>query len=170
MTLPCPHPSPPRRVAGPVGSPTGRWPQKFGALLGVTLLSTGGLLTAVLIGDAKKQAASAELADLSHAQSLVLQIDTRASELKVDGYKALVRPNAADELEELAGDIETPQAMLAELHGIALTGERRGQGRRRSRRRFGAYTDAITVVHQRRRRRPGRARASGGRTSRRPTT
>ena len=46
--------------------------QKFGALVGVTLLSTGGLLTAVLIGDAKKTEASAELADLSHAQALVL--------------------------------------------------------------------------------------------------
>jgi methyl-accepting chemotaxis protein len=97
--------------------------QKFGALIGVTLLSTGGLLTAVLIGDSKKEAASAELADLSQAQSLVLQIDTRASELKVDGYKALVRPNAADELEELAGDIETPLAMIDELHGIPLTGD-----------------------------------------------
>ena len=70
----------------------------------------GGLLTAVLIGDAKKDGASAELADLSHAQALVLQIDTRASELKVDGYKALVRPNPADELAELADDIETPRA------------------------------------------------------------
>ena len=118
---------------------------KFGALVGVTLLSTGGLLTAVLIGDAEEEDASAELADLSHAQALVLQIDTRASELKVDGYKALVRPNAADELEELAGDIETPQAMIAELNGI--TADRRA---RRRRRRPGVdassqYTDAITV-------------------------
>ena len=39
----------------------------------------------------------------------MLQLDTRASELKVDGYKALVRPNPADQLEELAGDIDTPR-------------------------------------------------------------
>jgi methyl-accepting chemotaxis protein len=118
--------------------------QKFGALIGVALLSTGGLLTAVLIGDAKKDAASAELADLSHAQSLVLQIDTRASELKVDGYKALVRPNPADELEELAGDIDTPQAMITELDGIPLTGDA-ATSVAELESSFGAYTDAITV-------------------------
>jgi methyl-accepting chemotaxis protein len=118
--------------------------QKFGALVGVTLLSTGGLLTAVLIGDAKKEAASAELADLSHAQSLVLQIDTRASELKVDGYKALVRPNAADELEELAGDIETPHAMIEELNGIPLTGKPAAAVADLEAT-FGQYTDAISV-------------------------
>jgi methyl-accepting chemotaxis protein len=118
--------------------------QKFGALVGVTLLSTGGLLTAVLIGDTKKEAASAELADLSHAQALVLQIDTRASELKVDGYKTLVRPNAADELEELAGDIETPQAMIDELNGIPLTGKA-AAAVADVESTFGDYTKAISV-------------------------
>jgi methyl-accepting chemotaxis protein len=118
--------------------------QKFGALVGVTLLSTGGLLTAVLIGDSKKEEASAELADLSHAQALVLQIDTRASELKVDGYKALVRSNPAEELEELAGDIETPQALIAELNGIPLTGEAAAAVADLESS-FTEYTDAITV-------------------------
>ena len=141
-----PHPTPDI----PVASSGSGWfanrtlTQKFGALVGVTLLSTGGLLTAVLIGDAKKEAASSELADLSHAQSLVLQIDTRASELKVDGYKALVRPNAADELEELAGDIETPQAMIEELHGIPLTGKPAAAVADLEST-FTEYTDAITV-------------------------
>jgi hypothetical protein len=142
--------------------------QKFGALIGVTLLSTGGLLTAVLIGDSKKEAASAELADLSQAQSLVLQIDTRASELKVDGYKALVRPNAADELEELAGDIETPQAMIAELDGIPLSGApaaavadvRRPSSSTPTPSRRSSTTRSPTR----------RARGSGGKPSRPPTT
>ena len=60
---------------------------------------------------------------LNQAQALVLQLDTRASELKVDGFKALVRENPAEQLTELADDIATPEAMLAELATIELTGE-----------------------------------------------
>jgi hypothetical protein len=140
----------PPTLTGPADASGARWftnrslTQKFGALFGVTLLSTGGLLTAVLIGDAKKSDASAELADLSHAQALVLQIDTRASELKVDGYKALVRPNAADELDELAGDIQTPQDLITELNGITLTGKPASTVADLEAT-FGDYTDAITV-------------------------
>jgi methyl-accepting chemotaxis protein len=145
-----PHPAGPPAPDLPAASSGVGWfanrtlTQKFGALVGVTLLSTGGLLTAVLIGDSKKEAASAELADLSSAQALVLQIDTRASELKVDGYKALVRPNPTDELEELAGDIETPRAMIDELKGIALTGTAASTVADLESS-FGDYTDAISV-------------------------
>jgi methyl-accepting chemotaxis protein len=117
---------------------------KFGILVAVVVLAFGGLLTAVLIGDAKKETASAQLADLNTARSLVLQIDTRASELKVDGYKALVRPVPADELEELAGDIETPQAMLEELAAIPLTGQSASTVADLQAS-FGSYTDAITT-------------------------
>ena len=85
---------------------------KFGVLLRHPSPSRcGGVVGSMLIGNANVRATETELTNLNHAQSLVLQIDTRASELKVDGYKALVRPNAADELEELAGDIETPQGL-----------------------------------------------------------
>ena len=75
----------------------------------------------------------------------MLQIDTRASELKVDGYKALVRHEPADELEELADDIATPQAMIAELHGIPLTGDSPPRPSPTWQTSYGAYTDAITV-------------------------
>ena len=100
--------------------------------------------------------ASAELDDLEHAEELVLQLDTRASELKVDGFKALVRENPDEQLAELADDIATPEELLAEL------------GRDRADRRaprppsptwqesYGAYTDAITRLRRRRGRRPGR--------------
>src|SRR3954454_12076569 len=78
--------------------------QKFGALITVVVLAFGLLLAAVLIGNADISAASETLANLNQAEKVVLQIDTRASELKVDGYKTLVRPDPAAELDELAGD------------------------------------------------------------------
>jgi methyl-accepting chemotaxis protein len=95
---------------------------KFGVLVGTTVVSLGTVLTAVLVGDAAKEEASTELGHLNQAQALVLQLDTRASELKVDGFKSIVRPVPAEQLAELADDIATPEGMLAELAGIPLTG------------------------------------------------
>src|SRR5919202_1462032 len=96
--------------------------QKFGALIAVVVSALGLLLGAVLVGNGDVSAANRTLADLNHAQVLVLQLDTRASELKVDGYKTLVRPDPAAELEELTGDIQTGQDLLDEVNGIPLTG------------------------------------------------
>jgi len=68
---------------------------KFGILIGVTLLTFGGLLTAVLIGNAGVRTSAQESKVFNDAESLVLQLDTRSSELKVDGFKTLVRPQPA---------------------------------------------------------------------------
>ncbi|WP_245160561.1 methyl-accepting chemotaxis protein [Blastococcus sp. CT_GayMR20] len=117
---------------------------KFAVLLGVVVLSLGGVLTAMLVGNAGVRDASATLDDLNRAEKLALQLDTRASELKVDGFKAITRENPAEQQSELAEDIATPAAMLAELNEIPLTGAAAdavaalGES-------YGAYTDAITV-------------------------
>jgi methyl-accepting chemotaxis protein len=119
---------------------------KFGILVGVVLLAFGNVLVSVLIGNANVREANAELDHVSRAEQLVLQLDTRASELKVDGFKALVRENPSEQLAELADDIATPEALLAELGTIHLAdvppaaeavAELTGS--------YGAYTDAITA-------------------------
>src|SRR3954463_917475 len=117
--------------------------QKFGALITVVVLAFGLLLGAVLIGNADISSADRELAHLNHAQEVVLQLDTRASELKVDGYKTLVRPDPAAELDELAGDIQTAQDLLDELDTVQLTGES-ASAVADLQSTFGQYTDAIT--------------------------
>src|SRR3954469_17757391 len=117
--------------------------QKFGALITVVVLAFGLLLAAVLIGNADISAANRQLADLNHAQEVVLQLDTRASELKVDGYKTLVRPDPAAELDELTGDIQTGQDLLGELATISLTGKS-ADAVAELESTFGQYTDAIT--------------------------
>jgi methyl-accepting chemotaxis protein len=96
---------------------------KFAILIGVAVLAFGGVFAAVIVGDSHVQAASRQLDTLNRAEKLVLQLDTRASELKVDGYKTAVRPDPAAELEELKGDTETPTGLMAELDELALTGK-----------------------------------------------
>jgi len=118
--------------------------QKFGALIAVVVLAFGLLLSAVLIGNADISTANEDLANLNHAESLVLQLDTRASELKVDGYKTLVRPDPGAELEELTGDIQTGTDLLDELATIPLTGKSAAAVADLAST-FGQYTDAITA-------------------------
>ncbi len=117
---------------------------KFGVLLGVVVLACSGVIAAMLLGNASVRAASSEVRDLNEAEKLVLQLDTRASELKVDGYKALVRENPAEQLPELAEDIATPEGLLAELATIELTGEPAAAVAGLAGN-YGAYTDAISA-------------------------
>src|SRR3954453_17566131 len=102
--------APPRTSARPPGWFANRpLAQKFGALIAVVVLAFGGLLGAVLVGTTDSGTASEDLANLNHAQGVVLQLGTPATELKVDGYKTLVRPDPDAEIEELTGDIRTGQ-------------------------------------------------------------
>ncbi|WP_236828473.1 methyl-accepting chemotaxis protein [Blastococcus sp. MG754426] len=117
---------------------------KFGILIAVVVTAFAGLLSAVLVGNASVRDANTELAHLNAAEKLVLQLDTRASELKVDGFKTLVRVDPEAQLAELAEDIATPEAMLDELATVPLTGRAADSvaGLADS---FGAYTTAITA-------------------------
>ena len=117
---------------------------KFGVLVGAVTVACGGVLGSMLIGNADVRDATTELSNLNKAQTLVLQLDTRASELKVDGFKAIVREDPSEQLSELADDIATPQAMLEELAPIPLTGASADAvaGLADS---YAAYTDAIST-------------------------
>jgi methyl-accepting chemotaxis protein len=95
---------------------------KLGVLVGVVVLAFVGVLAAVLVGNGAVREATTQVQELADAETLVLQLDTRASELKVDGFKALVRDVPAEQLAELADDIATPEALLDELGGIELDG------------------------------------------------
>jgi methyl-accepting chemotaxis protein len=95
---------------------------KFGILVGVVVLAFAGLVGAVLQSLATVADANTTLDHFRTAETLTLQLDTRASELKVDGYKALVRPDPAAETEELAGDVQTAEGILAELDAVPLSG------------------------------------------------
>ncbi|MCW2575139.1 MAG: hypothetical protein JWR66_1169, partial [Modestobacter sp.] len=117
---------------------------KFGIMIAVVVLAFGGLVVATLTSNAAVQRGSEELNALNSAEALVLQLDTRASELKVDGFKALVRDVPADQLAELADDIDTPTQLLAELAAVPLTGEAAAAVADVAST-YGTYLDAITA-------------------------
>ncbi|MDQ1292232.1 MAG: methyl-accepting chemotaxis protein [Actinomycetota bacterium] len=94
--------------------------QKFGVLGAVGFLGaivTGG---AGLVAVTRYQDLSTELASKTTAQNIIRELDTRASELKVDGYKAIVRPKPTEELAELAEDSEKITTRLAKLDALDL--------------------------------------------------
>ncbi|MGY2076311.1 methyl-accepting chemotaxis protein [Blastococcus sp. SYSU DS0828] len=141
MHAPLPSPGTRRRAGWFADRPLA---VKFGILIGVVVTAFAGLLSAVLVGNATVHDANAELQRLNEAEELVLQLDTRASELKVDGFKTLVREDPQAQRAELAEDIATPEGMLAELATIRLSGRAADSvaGLSES---FEAYTDAISA-------------------------
>ncbi|RBY96888.1 methyl-accepting chemotaxis protein [Blastococcus sp. TF02-8] len=138
------------RISSPVAQRRAGWfadrplAVKFGILVGVVMVAFAGVVTALLVGTSAVNDASDELDRLNQAEKLVLQLDTRASELKVDGFKAATRPDPTEQLAELADDIATPQEMLEELGTIELHGESADTVGALEEA-YAAYTDAITV-------------------------
>jgi methyl-accepting chemotaxis protein len=117
---------------------------KFGIMIAVVVLAFGGLVVATLTSNSAIQRAHDDVTRLATAQALVLQLDTRASELKVDGFKALVRDVPADQLAELADDIATPTQLLAQLAAVPLTGDAAAAVAYVAST-YGTYLDAITA-------------------------
>jgi methyl-accepting chemotaxis protein len=139
--------TPPLSPAGP--KPAGWFANrpltvKFGILVGAVAVSCGGVVGSMLVGNSAVMDIDARSRELNKAEAMVMQLDTRASELKVDGYKALVRSDPEAQLEELAGDIATADELLAVLETAELSGETAEavDGVVES---FGPYTEAIGV-------------------------
>ncbi len=101
-----------------------RWTvgRKLALLAGIGLLVTLVVSAVALQGMSAVRDKGAAQADLQAAQALLLRLDTRSSELKVDGFKALVSPAPGEGLDELAEDIAEPRALLAELQELPLPG------------------------------------------------
>jgi len=84
--------------------------------LAVALLSNG---TSILMGSRVRNFQNQERM-YQQAQQLVRELDTRASELKVDGYKALLEPKPKDELAELADDEDSVTTRLTAMAKLVL--------------------------------------------------
>jgi len=95
------------------------------ARLGV--LGAVGFLAAVVSGGAglvavtRYSSLNDELTAQSQAQRLIRELDTRASELKVDGYKAIVRPDPAAEKAEFTDDAGKITSRLEKLAALKLS-------------------------------------------------
>jgi methyl-accepting chemotaxis protein len=93
---------------------------KFAILMGTVALSLGALVTAVVLGNATVRRGSEQVALQERAQELVLLLDTRASELKVSAYMALVRDHPEEQLVALEEDTATAEDILAQLSALPL--------------------------------------------------
>jgi hypothetical protein len=96
---------------------------KFGALLAVVVLAFGALLASTLTSNETVRSTSATRSAVADAEALVLQLDTRASELKVDGLKALVGPDPRAQLADIEEDTATADGLLEDLAAVPLTGD-----------------------------------------------
>jgi len=102
-----------------------RWTvgRKLAALTGTAVGVAVCLTSVTLWGLAAIATAEEDAEDASAAQRLVLRLDTRASELKVDALKALVAPDPAAVRTDVAEDAATAQDLLDELAAVRLHGE-----------------------------------------------
>ena len=96
---------------------------KFAVLVGVVVIAFVAVLTTLMASNAAVRQAADERTALSEAEALVLQLDTRASEFKVDAFRALVRSDPQAELPNLQDDEATAQGLLDELAAVPLTGQ-----------------------------------------------
>jgi len=102
-----------RRRSFPVG-------RKLGCLAGVGALTTLVVSVLSVSGLGTLAQRNAELAVLQAARGAVLQLDTRSSELKVDGYRAALRPDPAEQVAELREDVAAGAELIATLQSLAL--------------------------------------------------
>ncbi len=97
----------------------------------LALLGAIGLAVAV-VSNVAALLLSAHVRDLQDqervhlkAAQLIRQLDTRASELKVDGYKALLAPKPADLKQDLSDDSQTVTDLFGELDQLPLQADDR---------------------------------------------
>ena len=116
------------------------------ALLGVIGLAVTLLSNGISLGlSAKIHRLETTQSAYQSAQQLVRELDTRASELKVDGYKALLRPDPRAENAELADDTGTITTRLDKLAALDLPAQDQAvAGNLRTS--FGAYVTAIDAI------------------------
>ncbi|HST86596.1 MAG TPA: methyl-accepting chemotaxis protein [Kineosporiaceae bacterium] len=132
------------------------------ALLGsiglvVALMSNG----ASLVLGSKVNSLRGEEADYGQAQTLIRELDTRASELKVDGYKALLSDTPKELLADVADDAGKVTVRLEAMDKLDLRSDERAAVAK-LRASFLTYVDQITAVVQSAVKNPVAARAAFG--------
>jgi methyl-accepting chemotaxis protein len=101
--------------------------RKLAALAGAGLVVAAAVGTLALQGVGDISASTKALGQLAAAESLSHQLDTRASELKVDAYKSLTLADPAPVLNDLADDVKKPAELIDQLAALQLTGEAKAQ-------------------------------------------
>jgi methyl-accepting chemotaxis protein len=85
---------------------------------GVVLAAVGGLLAALVVGNAAIAASSARLEALTAARTAVLELGNRTSELQVEAYEALVRADPQSQRDQVAGLSGQVDELVAQLTAV----------------------------------------------------
>ena len=93
---------------------------KLTALVAASLLALAGCLAVTAVNNRTAERAAGELRNLTTASALVLQLDRAASELKVNGLQAVIRADPEAQGALLTDQVESTNALLAELDAVAL--------------------------------------------------
>ncbi|WP_331272193.1 methyl-accepting chemotaxis protein [Motilibacter aurantiacus] len=93
---------------------------KLGALVGASLLALATCVGVTAGSERTVSAAERELQTVNDANSLVLQLDRMASDLKVQGLQAIARPDPATQQSLLAQQLDSVQDGLEALRALAL--------------------------------------------------
>ncbi len=101
--------------------------RKLAAIAGVGLVVAASVGGVALQGVGQINADTQDLSRLAAATSLSHQLDTRASELKVDAYKSLTLADPSPVLGDLADDVQTPKDLIDQLAALELTGKAKAQ-------------------------------------------
>ena len=128
----------------------------------IAVITCIGLASAVLValvawvgaGDRRRTTPSAPGRTTTPA-SLVQQLDTRSSELKVDGFKAVTLDDPTTAQADVADDTQQVADMIAALRKLDLDPDDKAAVTDLEAA-FAAYTTSIGDVRRRRRGRPGR--------------
>ncbi|WP_460460819.1 HAMP domain-containing protein, partial [Angustibacter peucedani] len=97
--------------------------RKLTALAGLGLVISASVGAVAVQGLATVHQRTDELVQLEEARALSHRLDTRASELKVDAYKAVTYADPKPLLGDLDDDVATPRELLAALDALHLQGE-----------------------------------------------
>ncbi|RBY96896.1 methyl-accepting chemotaxis protein [Blastococcus sp. TF02-8] len=133
-------------------------PAKFGLMTGAVVVTFGALSASTFSANAEVLRLCEEVHGYVAARADVLQLDTRASELKVDGLAALVSDDPAAELAALQEDVATTRELLARLDAAAVSGDA-AEAVQAMESGYAPYMDAVTAFVQQAVADPAAARA-----------
>ena len=88
---------------------------KLGAVAGIGILSTAAVGAVATLGAQAIDDKQATLGAIRDARANVLRLDTRASELKVDAYKAMLSEDPSAQKADVADDVAKATDLLGKL-------------------------------------------------------
>ena len=122
----------------------GGWPiwVKLTGLVVAALLALVACAGVTVLSNRHTGVTTGQLEDLNKANSIVLQLDRAASDLKVAGLQSVIGSRSQQPVQSLPGEVATVQDLLAKLHAVGREVDARASIQRITE----VFTDYIAVI------------------------